>query len=293
MDIGAFFDPATSTLTYVVHDPKTNDAVVIDPVLDFDPTGGTTSLKALDPVLDFLKENRLTLRMIMETHAHADHLSGSQVLKERFPDAVLAIGEPITKVQAMFREVLDFPADFKADGSQFDRLLKEGEIVRAGSIEFQVLLTPGHTPACASYLLGDAVFTGDALFMPDYGTGRCDFPGGNAQDLYESVTKKLYALTDETRVLSGHDYLPGGRPLRYESTIGEEKRRNIQLTAETLELDYIGFRTTRDKTLAPPKLLYPSLQVNLDGGRLPHPAANGISYLKIPLNWPSAPRQRR
>ena len=163
----SLFDPPTSTLTYVVHDPKTNDAVAIDPVLDFDPAGGTTSLKALEPVLAFLKENHLTLRMILETHAHADHLSGSQALKERFPDAVLAIGEAITRVQAMFREVFDFPPSFTADGSQFDRLLKDGESVRAGSIGFQVLFTPGHTPACASYLFGDAVFTGDALFMPD------------------------------------------------------------------------------------------------------------------------------
>lgn len=293
MDIKAFFDQQTSTLSYVLSDPETRDGVVIDPVLDYDPAGGNTSTASVHAVLAYLSTNRLTLRMILETHAHADHLSGAQVLKQAHPEAQLAISERIRLVQAAFQDVFDLPATFKTDGSQFDRLLKDGETVQAGTLRFTVIPTPGHTPACSSYLFGDAVFTGDALFMPDSGTGRCDFPGGNARALYDSVATRLYALPDEVRVYTGHDYQPGGRPLRYESSIGEEKRTNRHLSAETRVADFVKMRESRDQTLDAPRLLYPSVQVNIDAGRLPAPAANGIPYLKIPLNAGATAKSRR
>lgn len=215
MVVQHFFDPATCTLTYVVRDPTTRDAVVIDPVLDFDPAGGDVAL----------------------------------------------------------------------DGSQFDRLLKDGETLMAGSLAIAVISTPGHTPACVSYKLGDAVFTGDALFIEDYGTGRCDFPGGSAEALYDSVHERLYALLDETRVFVGHDYQPNGRPLRFESTVGAEKRGNVQLKEDTTRDQFVRFRRERDATLEPPRLLFPSVQVNVDAGRLPRPRANGRRYLQLPLNF--------
>jgi glyoxylase-like metal-dependent hydrolase (beta-lactamase superfamily II) len=220
---------------------------------------------------------------VLETHAHADHLSGSQLLRRRF-DAKVLIGERITEVQKTFKTVFDLSAAFSTDGSQFDRLLADGETFDAGSLHVEVIATPGHTPACVSYHIDDAVFTGDALFMEDYGTGRCDFPLGSAEALYNSVTQHLYSLPDATRVFVGHDYQPGGRELRYQSSIGVEKRQNKQLRADTPREDYVKFRQERDATLRPPRLLYPSVQVNVDGGRLPPPHDNGIRYLAVPLN---------
>ncbi|RMG20949.1 MAG: MBL fold metallo-hydrolase [Deltaproteobacteria bacterium] len=284
MKIEAFFDTRTYTLTYVVWDPETRDAVVIDSVLDYDPAASKTFTESLEKVVSFLREKELKVHLLLETHAHADHLSGSQQLKKLYPEAKVAIGRNITKVQETFKEIFDLPDEFPTDGSQFDRLLDDGETVQAGSLSFEVLYTPGHTPACSSYRFGDAVFTGDALFMPDYGTGRCDFPGGDARALYRSVTERLYTLPDETRVFVGHDYQPGGRELKYESTIGEEKRSNKQLRAETTEEEFVKFRTERDATLDAPRLLFQSVQVNVDAGRLPRPARNGIRYLKIPIN---------
>jgi len=283
MQIQHFFDPATFTLTYVVHDPETGDAVVIDPVLDFDPPGAQTSSGSVEQVAAFLKERGLRVHYVLETHAHADHLSASQFLRRHF-EARVAIGERIREVQETFRDVFDLPADFPVDGSQFDLLLREGDLVPAGSLVVEVISTPGHTPACVSYKIGDAVFTGDALFIEDYGTGRCDFPRGSAEDLYESVHERLYALPDSTRVFVGHDYQPRGRPLRYETTIGAEKRGNVQLKADTTRDDFVRFRKGRDATLDPPRLLFPSVQVNIDAGRLPRPRANGRRYLTIPAN---------
>jgi glyoxylase-like metal-dependent hydrolase (beta-lactamase superfamily II) len=281
--IEPFYDPHTFTLTYVVHDPSSKDAVVIDPVLDFDPVGASTSTASVEKVAAYLKEAGLRARYVLETHAHADHLSASQWLKRRF-GAQVAIGARIREVQATFKQVFDLGEGFKADGSQFDRLLEEGEALAAGSLRVEVIPTPGHTPACVTYRIGDAVFTGDALFIEDYGTGRCDFPKGDASQLYTSVHDRLYKLPDETRVFVGHDYQPGGRALRFETTIGASKQQNVQLRAGTTRDEYVAFRRARDATLAAPTLLFPSVQVNIDAGRLPAPHANGLRYLAVPLN---------
>ena len=284
MDIEAFFDKATSTLTYVVYELDSRDAVVIDPVLDYEPAGSRISYESVDRVTAFLRERELELHLILETHAHADHLSGSQELKRRFPAAKTGIGAKITVVQSTFKEVFDLPADFPTDGRQFDRLLDDGERVEAGSLGFEVLSTPGHTPACVCYRFGDAVFTGDAMFMPDMGTGRCDFPAGSAGDLYDSITSRLYTLPEDTRLFVGHDYQPGGRELRFETTVAAQKANNKQLPAARSREDFVAFRTARDAGLNTPRLLFQSVQVNVDAGALPDPAANETRYLKIPIN---------
>jgi glyoxylase-like metal-dependent hydrolase (beta-lactamase superfamily II) len=278
-----FFDPDTFTMTYVVYDSATSDAVIIDPVLDFDQPSGTVEDRSISTVIAFIKDQKLNVQAILETHAHADHLSSSQILKQNFPNAVLGIGEKIKEVQKVFKEL--FNIDYlNADASQFDLLFKDYDEVNFGSLKMKALPTPGHTPACMSYLFEDIVFTGDALFMPDSGTGRCDFPKGSAKDLYRSVSKNLYTLPDSTKVYVGHDYAPNGREIKFETTIGESKKFNIQLKAETSESEYISFREARDKTLKAPKLLLPSIQVNIDGGHLPPHEDNGKSYLKLPLN---------
>lgn len=282
MEIQAFFDEATWTLTYVVYDKDTRDAVIIDPVLDYDPLAISFSTQSVDKVTAFVAEHGLDVHYILETHAHADHISGSQLLKKRL-DAAVAIGEHIQTVQALFKGVFDLPEEFATDGRQFELLVKDGEKLSAGSLPIEVIHTPGHTPACVTYKIHDALFTGDALFMPDFGTGRCDFPAGSAEDLYDSIANKLYTLPDETRVFVGHDYMPGGRELRYETTIGESKASNKQLTAATPREDFVKFRTERDATLRPPNLIFQSVQVNVDAGRLPPAAGNGRSYLKLPI----------
>ncbi len=284
IEIETFYDPATYTLTFVVFDPQTKDTVVIDPVMDYEPGASSTSTVSVDEVSAFIKEKGLNLRYILETHAHADHLSGSQLLKERF-GAKVAIGEHIQDVQTLFKGLFDLPAHFNTNGSQFDKLLADGEVFHVGSLEIKTIYTPGHTPACVSYLIEDAVFTGDSLFMDDYGTGRCDFPGGDAKSMYHSIHNRLYSLPDNTRVFIGHDYQPNGREVRFETTIGKSKRSNPQLNAETTEAQYVAMREARDRTLAAPKLLFQSVQVNIDAGRLPQPSpANAIQYLKIPVN---------
>ncbi len=278
-----FFDPITFTLTYVVSDDLTKDAVVIDPVLDFDPPSGEVEDNSIKLVLNYLKEKNLKVLGILETHAHADHLSSSQLLKQHFPNAKLGIGERIKIVQEVFKQHFNLEY-LKADASQFDILFKDYAEVNFGSLKMKAIPTPGHTPACISYQFKDMVFTGDALFMPDSGTGRCDFPKGSARDLYHSVSKNLYTLPDETKVYVGHDYGPNGREILYKTTIGESKKNNIQIKFNTTEHEYITFREARDKTLKAPKLLLPSIQVNIDGGKLPPRENNGISYLKLPLN---------
>lgn len=280
--IKAFFDSVTYTLTYVVWDEHTKDAIIIDPVWDYDPAASNLTTKSVDEVIAYIKEHNLTPHYVLETHAHADHLSGSQLFKNIYPNIKVAIGEKITEVQKVFKSIFNFGDDFKTDGSDFDLLLKDQSVLKAGSLEIKTIFTPGHTPACASYLIGDSVFTGDALFMPDYGTGRCDFPAGSSEALYESV-QRLYELPENTKVFVGHDYQPGGRAVEYQSTIGEEKRNNIQLKKETTRQDFVDFRNRRDKTLAAPRLLLPSVQVNIMAGHLPKPEANGLSYLKMPL----------
>lgn len=283
MQIQEFFDPNTSTLTYVVFDPATRDSIVIDPVLDYDPAGAQTSVASVERVASFVADHELRLHYVLETHAHADHLSGSQYLRRRF-GARTAIGDGIRDVQTTFKGLLDLPARFETDGRQFDRLLHDGELLSAGSLHVEVLATPGHTPACVTYKIDDAVFTGDALFVEDSGTGRCDFPQGSADELYTSVHEKLYALPDATRVFVGHDYQPAGRALRFSTTVGTSKRENTILKEATSREEFVQARTARDKTLQAPKLLLPSVQINIDGGRLPERHPNGRSYLSIPLN---------
>ena len=282
MEIKSWFDKDTSTLTYCVFDEKTKDAVVIDSVWNFDPANGALTLNSVLEVAEFIRAHQLTLHLIMETHAHADHVTGAQPLKKIFPAAKIAISARITEVQDVFKRVFNFGDHFATDGRQFDILLQDQIELKAGSLTIKTLFTPGHTPACVSFLVGDAVFVGDALFMPDSGTGRCDFPAGSAEDLYDSI-QKLYALPDSTRFFTGHDYQPSGRELRFQSTIAESKLSNIHIKKSTSKADYVIFRHGRDKTLSAPKLLLPSIQVNADGGRLPSPESNGQRYIKIPV----------
>jgi glyoxylase-like metal-dependent hydrolase (beta-lactamase superfamily II)/rhodanese-related sulfurtransferase len=276
-----FFDPDTFTLTDVVFDRASRDAVVIDPVLDYDVLASRTSTRSLERVASFVGERELRVHYTLETHAHADHLSGSQWLRAHY-GANIAIGERIRDVQQTFRDALDLP-HVATDGRQFDRLLADGDVLVAGTLRVETIATPGHTPACVTYRIGDAVFTGDALFMHDYGTGRCDFPSGSAAALYDSVTR-LYTLPDETRVFPGHDYQPNGREVAWQTTIGRSKRENPQLRADTAKADFVAMRTARDRTLQAPRLLYPSVQINIDGGRLPPPHGNGRMYLTIPIS---------
>lgn len=283
LELNAFFDKTTFTLTYCVFDTESKDAILIDPVLDYDQASSEYSFTSINKVKAFIEENDLDLLAIIETHAHADHLSGAAELKKIFSHAKVGIGHKITKVQAEFKEVFNLK-NLKTDASQFEILFNEDEIISFGTIHIKTYSTPGHTPACSSYLIGDMLFVGDALFMPDYGTGRCDFPGGSARDLYHSIHNKLYKLPDETRVFTGHDYSPGGRDMAFESTIGEQKKNNIQLKYNTSEEDYILFREKRDSTLTAPKLLLPSIQLNINGGVLPSKAENGMAYLKIPIS---------
>lgn len=284
MNIKAFFDSRTSTLTYVVFDPMSRDAVIIDPVLDYDPAASRIWSESVDAVIEWAASERLQVAYVLETHAHADHLSGAQRLKQACPNLKIAIGANIVQVQKTFQGVFGLGPEFPADGSQFDRLLEDGRTYEVGKLRVEVIATPGHTPACCSYKIGDAVFTGDALFMPDSGTGRCDFPGGSASDLYDSVARKLYSLPDATRVFVGHDYQPGGRALAYESTIGQQKESNIALKATTTQQQYVQMRTERDATLRAPQLMLHSVQVNINAGKLPAPEDNGLSYLRLPIN---------
>lgn len=283
IQVKAFFEKDTSTLTYVVWDPKTLDAVVIDPVLGYDAVAVRTDTAAVDEVGDFVQAQGLTLRWVLETHVHADHLSGSQVLKERFGAGVV-IGEHIRDVQAVFSGVFNMQDHFAADGAQFDRLVAHGETLPAGSLDILAIHTPGHTPACVTWKIGDSVFAGDTMFMPDFGTGRCDFPGGSAETLYDSVTERLYTLPDDTPVYVGHDYQPGGRALEWRTTIGACKTSNKQLRGDTPKTEFVKFRSERDAVLKLPRLIFQSLRVNMEAGHLPEPESNGQRYLKLPLN---------
>lgn len=278
-----FFDKATWTLTYVVFDNDTKDAIVIDPVWDYEPGASKLTTNSADGVLNYITQEKLNVHYILETHAHADHVSGAQVLKQKLPNAKIGIGAKITDVQKVFKNFFNLKSDFDTNGSQFDILLTEEKKLKAGSIEIKTIFTPGHTPACSSYIIEDCVFVGDAIFMPDYGTGRCDFPAGSADDLYVSVHNKLYSLPDSTKVFVGHDYMPNGRELQFESTIGEQKEKNVQLKARTTKDEFISFRKSRDKTLDAPRLILPSVQINIAAGKLPEAEDNGEKYLKIPI----------
>lgn len=267
LQIQHFFDPVTSTLTYVASDPQTLDAVVIDPVWDYDAASGELSTRSVTPVLDYLRGKQLKPHFVLETHAHADHLSSSQLFKDHFPNIQVGAGARIVEVQKVFKNIFNLP-EADTEGALFDRLFQDGEKVKAGSLEFEVLFTPGHTPACVCYRFEDVLFSGDALFMPDCGTGRCDFPSGSAEELYKSV-QRIYSLPDSTRIFVGHDYQPQGRPLAFTTTVAEQKEKNAHLKAHTAAEEFISFRTRRDATLSAPKLLVPSLQVNIRAGRLP------------------------
>lgn len=282
MQVHPIFDERTNTLTYVVYDEATKDAVIIDPVLDFDPAGGKLWTDSLDKAAQYVTDQGLKVHYVLETHAHADHLSGSQWLKSRFGSKV-AISQRITEVQEVFRDVFNLGQDFPVDGRQFDELLTDGQVVKAGSLSLKALATPGHTPACMSFTVGDAVFTGDALFLNDIGVGRCDFPRGDATALYDSVTSKIWTLPDATRLFTGHDYPPQGRTWQASTTVGESKKKNVQLNTDMTKAQFVEKRTARDRTLSPPRLLLPSIQVNIDAGKLPPAESNGTRYLKIPL----------
>jgi len=283
MEIKAFFHEPSFTLTYVVYDEATKDAVVIDPVLDLDLLTWRISTEAVDEVAAFVADKGLKVHWVADTHVHADHLTGMAVLKSRF-NAPTAIAREITTVQDVFAGIYNLKDEVPTDGRQFDRLLADGDVLVAGSLVVEALHTPGHTPACMTYKIGDALFTGDALFMPDYGTGRCDFPKGSAEDLYTSITTKIYTQPAETRVFTGHDYMPNGRPLRYMCTVGESRETNIQLRATTSREDFVKFRTERDKTLKPPRFILPSLQVNIRAGELPPTEGNDRRYFKMPID---------
>ncbi|HMQ10345.1 MAG TPA: MBL fold metallo-hydrolase [Oligoflexia bacterium] len=277
-----FFDQETWTLSYVVYDQSSKDAVLIDPVLNYDPASSKYSYESVNEVLDFIKNHDLKIHYIMDTHAHADHVTGMKEIKKHLPEAKTVIGKHIDLVQAVFKDIFNLK-DLSPVEQVFDILADEEKDLQAGTLNIKTIFTPGHTPACASYLIGDAVFTGDALFMPDFGTGRCDFPKGSAEDLYHSVHDKLYALPDETRVFTGHDYMPGGRELKFESSIKEQKENNIQLKENTSKEEFIAFRTERDRQLKAPRLLLPSIQLNIRAGNFPQAEDNGTSYIKMPL----------
>ena len=281
--VEAFFDDATYTITYVVQDQSSEYCAIIDPVLDFDPKSGRTSTASAERVVEFIKSHQLKVDWILETHAHADHLSAARFLKEKY-DCPVAIGEKITEVQKTFRKIFNLDADFSVDGSQFDVLFSDGEEFQIGNITARTIHTPGHTPACITYVIGDSVFVGDTLFMPDYGTARTDFPGGDAATLYQSI-QKIFALPEDYRLFMCHDYLPQGRDkYRWESTVKEEKIKNIHVgTGKTAE-SFISMRNERDSKLAVPNLLLPSIQINIRAGGLPEPESNGVSYLKTPLD---------
>jgi len=277
------FDKNTNTLTYIVYDPNAKDAIVIDPVLDFNSAAGKISFESIEKILTFVLEHQLNVKYILETHAHADHLTGAQFLKKKLPGSLVGINSNISIVQETFNKVLNLK-HVKIDGSQFDILLDEDNVLDVGTFEIQTIFTPGHTPACSSFLIDGHLFTGDAIFMPDSGTGRCDFPKGSAKDLYHSIHEKLYKLPDDTKIYVGHDYQPEGRELMFQTTIGEQKEKNIQLTQSTSEADYIEFRTKRDEILDAPKLLLPSIQINIDAGKLPPAEENEVRYLKLPIS---------
>jgi glyoxylase-like metal-dependent hydrolase (beta-lactamase superfamily II) len=280
--IQAFFDEQTFTVTYLVSDPLTRRAVIIDPVLDFDPKNARTATRSADRVLAAVKEGGLTVDWVLETHAHADHLSAAAYLKDT-TGAKIAIGEHIKDVQKVFAPIFD-AKDVMGDGAQFDRLLKDGEVVLVGGLTIEVMSTPGHTPGCVSYKIDDNVFVGDTLFMPDYGTARTDFPGGDAHSLYHSI-RRLLSLPANTHLWMCHDYKPAGRDgYLWHSTVGEQRAHNVHVHDGIAEEQFVATRVARDKTLAAPVLLLPSVQVNIRAGQMPPKDPNGQVYLRLPVD---------
>ena len=281
-EVVPFFHAATNTYAYVVSDPATNAAAIIDPVLDYELKSARTATLFADALVAEVHERKLDVQWILETHAHADHLSAADYLRTQL-GAPIAIGAGIRAVQQHFGALFDLGPGFAADGSDFDRLLNDGERFALGNLEVRVMATPGHTPDSVTYVIGDAAFIGDTLFAPDVGTARCDFPGGDARDLYRSIANIL-ALPPQTRLFLAHDYPTAGREPRAECSIADQRARNGHLANERSEDDYVALREARDRTLAAPQLILPALQVNIRAGKLPEPDANGVSYLRIPLN---------
>ncbi len=281
-DVRAFFDAATWTLTYVVKDPDSAHCAIIDSVLDYDAASGRTRTESADRVIAMIQVDDLIVDWILETHVHADHLSAAPYL-HRALGGQIGIGNHIVDVQTIFAALFNVEPEFKRDGSQFDALFDDNETFQIGGMTATAMHTPGHTPACMSYLIGDALFVGDTLFMPDYGTARCDFPGGDARTLYQSI-QRLLALPPETRMFLCHDYLPNGRELTYQTTVEAQRRSNIHVHSGISEEEFVTMRTAKDQTLSMPTLILPSVQINMRAGQLPPAEANGTRYLKIPLD---------
>jgi len=280
--VTAFFDEATNTVSYVVADPESAEVAVIDPVLDFDPASGRTSTTSIDEVSEFLSANSLNVAWILETHVHADHLTAAQSLRDRFGGRI-AIGADVTAVQSTFKEIFNLH-ELAADGTQFDHLFGDGETFSIGSLQARVMATPGHTPACVTYVIGDAAFVGDTLFMPDFGTARTDFPGGCAAQLYDSI-QSIFALPNDTRLFMCHDYkAPGRTEFAWETSVQEQRQKNIHVADGVTREAFVELREGRDSQLGMPALILPSIQVNIRAGILPAPEENDIRYLKIPLN---------
>lgn len=280
--VHGIFDPATWTVTYVVYEKEGAPCAIIDSVLDYDPKSGRTRTDSADKVIDFVREKNLTVAWILETHAHADHLTAAPYLKKKLGGKT-AIGDHISAVQQVFKGIFHLESEFATDGSQFDHLLKDVEHFSIGALSANTMYVPGHTPACVAYQIADAVFVGDTMFMPDVGTARCDFPGGDAKTLYASA-KKILSLPDETRLFMCHDYPPTDRPVAFETTVGEQRRKNIHVHDGMSEAAFVDMRTQRDATLEMPVLILPAVQINIRAGDLPPAESNGVAYVKIPLN---------
>lgn len=282
-EIRGFFDPDTFTVTYVVYDPATREASIVDSVLDFDPASGRTATTSADAVIEYVTSENLKVTWLLETHAHADHLSAAPYIQQRLGGKI-AIGEHIATVQGVFGKLFNAGTEFARDGSQFDALFADGDSFMLGTLPVTVLHVPGHTPACIAYVVGDAVFVGDTMFMPDYGTARADFPGGDARQLYRSL-RRILALPAETRIFLCHDYLPDGRSeYVWETTVADERAGNVHAHDGISEDEFVAMREARDATLAMPRLILPSVQVNMRAGHMPPPGDNGVTYLKLPVN---------
>ena len=280
--VHGIFDPITSTVTYVVDQGPGTVCAIIDPVLDFDAASGRTSTRSAEKVVRYVQDQALDVQWILETHAHADHLTAAPYLQTTLGGKI-AIGDQIAVVQKVFASIFNLGSTFRSDGSQFDRLLRDGEELEIGALRGVVMAVPGHTPACIAYKIGDAVFVGDTIFMPDVGTARCDFPGGDAKTLYESI-RRILSLPVDTRLFVCHDYPPKSRDMRFETTVAEQRRENIHVHDGIDEAQFVEMRTTRDATLAMPALILPAVQINVRAGRMPPQENNGIAYLKLPLN---------
>jgi glyoxylase-like metal-dependent hydrolase (beta-lactamase superfamily II) len=281
-EVTAFFDEATNTVSYVVKDPASSSCAVVDSVLDFDYASGRTSFASADRIIDFVASQQLRPEWLIETHVHADHLSASPYIQRKLGGKI-GIGDRIAVVQDTFGKIFNEGTEFERDGSQFDRLFADGDTYRIGKLEARAIHTPGHTPACMTHVIGDAAFVGDTLFMPDGGTARADFPGGDARELFRSI-KKVLDLPPETRLFMCHDYGPDGREIRWETTVAEERTGNIHVHDGVTEDEFVAMRNARDATLGMPRLIIPSIQVNMKAGRLPEPDDSGTRFLKVPLN---------